>query len=143
MSTIKSTPSVDPDNIPSYIYKADVVNITDGDTFRVRIDLGFDTHVLKQIRTRDIDTREISFTDTESEEYKRGRVHALTFARWVGTAQRELQDETDWPFYAYSHEYERGAYGRVIGDIWSRHHNEWASRFLFNEFDDVSLYDDA
>jgi len=141
MNELASEPTIDPDSVPDYLYRAQVLHIVDGDTFDVRIDLGFETYIVERVRTRDIDTREIHFVPAESEEFKRGTAHTDTFASWVQEAENELGDTTEWPFYVYSKEYNGGAYGRVIGDIWSRYHEEWASRYLYNKFDDVCLYE--
>lgn len=141
MVTLDDEPAIESSDVPDYLYRADIESVVDGDTFDARIDLGFDTAIIETIRMRDIDTREISFVDTDTKEYKRGRVHFLAFEQWVAKTQCECADETEWPFYLYSHSYERGMYGRVIGDIWSKHYAEWASRFLFDRFDDVERYE--
>lgn len=129
----------DPSGAPDYIFNADVTDIVDGDTFDVRVDLGFEIRHIFRVRTRDIDTRETHFVKHSSEEYERGMVHTEAFEDWVQATKREVND--DWPFYLYSQRYRRGAFGRVVGDVWSKHHENWASRYLFNRFEDVSLYE--
>ncbi len=140
MSELVDEPAIEPADVPDYLYRADVRSIVDGDTFEVRIDLGFDTAIVETVRTRDIDTREISFVETDTKEYERGKRHLYAFERWVAETQYNCVEETEWPFYLYSQSYERGVYGRIVGDIWSKHHGEWASRYLFDRFDDVALY---
>lgn len=134
--TLESTPT--PDGI-DYLFPARVVNIVDGDTFDAIIDLGFGIRRRVRVRTRDIDTREISFVETGSEEYQRGMAHLDQFGSWV----QDSRDKSDvsWPFYLYSYNYKTGSYGRIIGDLWSRSRNEWISRHLYNTFEDVSLYE--
>lgn len=129
----------DATDAPDYIFKAEVLNIVDGDTFDAKVDLGFEVSHTFRVRTRDIDTRETHFVSHDSEEYQRGAIHTRAFVNWVEEARNETDSE--WPFLLYSKEYRRGAYGRVVGDIYSTYHGEWASRYLFNEFDDVSLYE--
>jgi len=54
---------------PTYTYKAEVVRVIDGDTFDVRLDVGFDTHIFKRIRLLGVDTWEI-----RGEERERGLI---------------------------------------------------------------------
>ena len=124
---------------PDYLFRAQVIHIVDGDTFDVRLDLGFEIRTVERVRTRDIDTRETHFVPHESEEYQRGTVHTEAFERWVDDSKAAADSE--WPFRFYSREYRRGAYGRVIGDLWSPSKEEWASRYLYDRFDDVTLYE--
>ena len=41
-----------------YYYQAEVVNIVDGDTIDAKVDLGFNTFVIKRFRVLDLDTAE-------------------------------------------------------------------------------------
>jgi len=127
-----------PDGL-DYQYNAQVTNVVDGDTFDVIIDLGFEIQTIERIRTRDIDTAEIHFIPTDSEEYKRGVRQTEAFEKWVNESEKGYDGE--WPFYFYSFEYRRGAYGRVIGDIWSKAKDEWASRYLYENYEHVELYE--
>lgn len=121
---------------PDYVFPAQVIDCVDGDTFDVRIDCGFDIRTVERVRTREIDTAEIHSVKENSEEYKRGKTHHEAFIDWVATTREELIGHR-FPFYLYSDEFERGAYGRVIGDIWSPHYEEWASEYLKSNFEDV------
>lgn len=123
----------------SYFFKAGIVEITDGDTVDAEIDLGFNTFVREGVRLKDIDTREIHFVSQDSEEYDRGIVHKEYVERWMKEAY--ANSDSNMPFVLYSHEYDRGAYGRVLGDFYSPYHDEWLAVSLFNEFDDVELYE--
>ena len=134
--TLDNTPQ--PSGQP-YQYRAQVTNIVDGDTFDVRIDLGFEVQNIERVRTRDIDTAEIHFVDTEGKEYEKGIRQTRAFESWVDETRRE--SDSEWPFLFFSFEYNRGAYGRVIGDIWSKSKEEWASRYLFREYEHVELYE--
>ena len=124
---------------PEYIFPAEVTNIVDGDTFDVRIDLGFEIRTIERVRTRDIDTAEVYGVNKESEQYRQGKTHTEAFREWVETARE--QSDADWPFRFYSHEYERGGFGRIIGDVWSVYHEAWVSRYLFNNYEGVELYE--
>lgn len=118
---------------PNYLNDARVLDVTDGDTVEVRIDLGYDIQNLEDMRLRGVDTREISFVSKDSEEYKRGMVHKEYVEEWV-------DESGEWPFIHYSHEYERGSYARVIGDLWCKRKEEWLSDSVYHEFDDAEKY---
>lgn len=44
---------------PTYIYRADVLDVHDGDTYRARVDLGFHCAVTIQVRLHGVDTPEL------------------------------------------------------------------------------------
>ncbi len=50
---------------PSYLYRATVVNVVDGDTLDLRIDLGFHTERIGRFRLADINTAELSATSDD------------------------------------------------------------------------------
>ena len=121
-----------------YQYRAKVQNVVDGDTFDAYIDLGFEQYAIERVRTRGIDAREIHFVRHDSEEYQRGMKHAKFLEEWINESRREW--DGDWPFVLESIDYNRGLYGRVIGDIYSRAKEEWSADALLNEFEDVERY---
>ena len=125
-----------------FTYRANVPNIIDGDTIAVELDLGFGITRKIRVRLRDIDTKETHFVDHNSAEYQRGVQHRNGLITWIAEAQHASDSTEEWPFTFYSHEYETGTYGRVIGDLWSDFHEEWASRHIFEKFDDVELYEE-
>jgi endonuclease YncB( thermonuclease family) len=52
------------------IYKTKVIEVTDGDTFKGEINLGFDIHITRTFRVFGIDTPEIFRPDSDSERIK-------------------------------------------------------------------------
>jgi len=88
----------------SYLYKAKVVSVYDGDTCRADIDLGFGT-VLKNktIRLSGIDTAEIRSDDKESALKARDRLRELILGKEI--VLQTVKDRT-------------GKYGRIIGTIY-------------------------
>jgi micrococcal nuclease len=124
---------------PEYQFPAQVVDIVDGDTFDVRLDLGFELFTVERVRTRDIDTAETYGVSKDSQEYEWGMEQKRGFSAWVEETQAEYDGE--WPFILYSREYQRGAYGRIIGDVWSRAKSEWVSRYLYNNYENVERYE--
>ena len=92
---------------PNYIYKAIIRRVIDGDTVVADIDLGFDTWIQNQhIRFYNYDAPETRTKDLE--EKKRG------------LRAKQCLCEHVWPgleVLLHSQEYDRGKYGRILGDI--------------------------
>ncbi len=118
-----------------FTFPAQVTNIVDGDTLDVRVDLGFETQTIERVRIRGIDTAEVYGVDHDSAEYERGKRHSAATREWVETAREQY--DGDWSFRLYSEEYERGAYGRVIGRIEAKHSRVNLANYLTGEFDDL------
>lgn len=56
-----------------FVYQAKCVDVVDGDTIDLDIDLGFSMiRSSTRIRLKGVDTHEIFFVDNDSEEYKKG-----------------------------------------------------------------------
>ena len=108
-----------------YLYHAEVINVVDGDTVDVRIDLGFEMYIIERIRLMDVDTAEIYGVDHESEEYKQGIAQKEFVQDWVGSGDVIL----------LSDEYHRGKYGRVIGDLYNPDLGSWLTSELKGEYD--------
>jgi micrococcal nuclease len=117
---------------PFYTYPCRVDGVVDGDTIDATVDLGFETRIIERIRARNVDTREISFVSTDSEEYETGMRQKEAIEQWV--TESEQRSNMDWPFVLLSQEFKRGMYGRVIGDVYSRHKEQWWTEYLLDEF---------
>lgn len=92
-----------------YEYRvADVVEVIDGDTIDVRIDLGFDISLKKRVRLNGIDTPESRTTNLEEKKYgleaKDWLKHKLENAQNI-RIKTELPDSTE-------------KYGRILGVVW-------------------------
>ena len=89
-----------------YVYQAKLDRIIDGDTVDAKIDLGFDTWVLKRIRLAGIDAPETRTRDLVEKE--------------AGFASKErleaLLGPPDSPFVLHSLSLDK--YGRVLGVLW-------------------------
>ena len=93
----------------NWTYRAELIEVVDGDTVDLRVDLGFKTYKEIRVRLNNVDTAEIFGVEHGSEEYK------------TGTDQKKFVEEmltTDekWGLLFSSQE-ESGKYGRWIGDI--------------------------
>lgn len=96
------------DTQSEWTYRAELVEVVDGDTVDLRVDLGFKTYKKIRIRLDGVDTAEIFGPDSD-EEYERGieqKEFVVDF----------LDVDGDWPLMFESVE-ESGKYGRWIGDI--------------------------
>lgn len=87
-----------PDQTGRFTYTADVVRVVDGDTLRVRVDLGFRTGIRHILRLRGIDTPELS-----TEEGTRAKAYV----------QRVIADS---PIVAVR-TFGKGRYGRYVTDV--------------------------
>ena len=85
-----------------------VVEVIDGDTIDVRIDLGFDISLKKRVRLNGIDTPESRTTNVEEKKYgleaKDWLKHKLENAQNI-RIKTELPDSTE-------------KYGRILGVVW-------------------------
>jgi len=69
-----------------FTYKATLINVVDGDTVDLKVDLGFDIHFGLRVRLEGINTPEIFGVEKTSEEYKKG-VAAKAFLQDVLTRE--------------------------------------------------------
>ena len=90
---------------PSYVYKAEVVKVIDGDTMDVRLDVGFDTHIYKRLRLLGVDTWEI-----RGEEREKGIIAKKFVEDRVRIVQNEVYVQTEMDG--------EGKYGRVLAWVW-------------------------
>lgn len=98
-----------------YQYRVDeLLEIIDGDTIDVRIDLGFDISLKKRVRLNGIDTPESRTTDLHEKKYgleaKEWLKHKLTDAQHI-VINTELPDSTE-------------KYGRILGTIFVNNETE-------------------
>lgn len=108
--------------------------MVDGDTMDVRLDCGFDIQTIERVRLAGVDTAETYGVDESSAEYERGTEQTQVVEAWIAGTQRIVSDSR-FPFVLYSEEFERGVYGRVIGDIYSPVSSEWLTEMLTRRFD--------
>jgi micrococcal nuclease len=112
-----------------YEYKARCVEVVDGDTQDVVVDLGF--HMQRQIRLRlmDVDTHETYGVKHSSEEYRRGKRETEFVREWLPNGEWPLLVRTD----------KRGKYGRYLAEIERRSDGEILNDRLLSEFDGVAV----
>lgn len=90
---------------PSYVYKAEVIRVIDGDTYEVAVDLGFHVHTIQHLRLEGINTPELNtpggrnaklFVESVLRVYgttvtvRTKKTFAMTFNRYI--AYIELSD---------------------------------------------------
>ncbi len=88
---------------PAFTYKAHVLNVVDGDTIDVEIDLGFDIFWKTRIRLNGIDTPEINST---SQEIRNKAAEAKSFVR-----------SAIWGRDVVLVTYKPDKYGRYLADV--------------------------
>jgi len=94
-----------------YEYRCKVVDVYDGDTLTLDVDLGFNiTHRIK-VRLSEIDTPEVR--GVEREDGLKAKDFVL---QWVSNLESSaLEAENDWPFIV--HTSKTGKFGRWLADI--------------------------
>jgi micrococcal nuclease len=95
---------------PVYIYRAAFVEVIDGDTVDVQIDLGFKITAYERVRLNNIDAPE-SYGPTAS---ARGKAAKDFVIGWMAFAK-----ELTLHSLKYDH---REKYGRVLGDLYRVNH---------------------
>lgn len=92
-------------------YPAQLVEVVDGDTVDVRVDLGFRTYKKIRVRIRGIDTKEVYGVSDDTESYEIGQEQSSFAKEFLSKSSDE------WPLTVRTYEEEKGAYGRWIADI--------------------------
>jgi len=112
-----------------YEYRANCVEVIDGDTIDVSVDLGF--HIQRQIRLRlsDVDTHETYGVDHDSREYRRGKRETEFVREWLPGGE--------WPLLVRTAK--KGKYGRYLAAIERRSDGEILNDRLLSEFDGVEV----
>lgn len=91
-------------------YKAEVVNIVDGDTIDCKIQLGFRIEKELRVRLYGVDTAETYGVTKESDEYKTGKEHEQFVRDWIADADALVLETIDD---------EKGKYGRYLADFYN------------------------
>ena len=123
-------------NMNLWEYQADVVEVVDGDTLDLRIDLGFGVMLTgdeARVRLQGINTAEVFGVSEGSDEYQAGQAHKMFVEEWVAAAPpREL------PFLIRTEKDDkRGKYGRWLADIYRRDNGASLTEALISEFGDA------
>lgn len=92
-----------------YDYKAELLEVVDGDTYDFEVDLGFKTYKQIRVRLLDLNTHEIYGVVKESEEYKQG-IKQKEFV------QRRLEAASEIYLRTYKND-DTGKYGRYLAEV--------------------------
>lgn len=114
-----------------YEYRARTVDVVDGDTMDVIVDLGFHMHRQIQLRLKGVDTHETYGVSTESEEYKRGKREKEFTRQWL-----PMGTEGEWPLRVQTEK--KGKYGRYIATVERQSDGEVLNQQLLQKFDGVA-----
>lgn len=123
-----------------FVYQAKRTNIVDGDTIDLDIDLGFSmVRSSTRVRLQGIDTHEIFFVDSDSEEYKKGVREAEFVEEWFEAAEEEYDGE--YPIEVDTKRDIKGKFGRYIAKIRRRSDGSDLSEDLIDEFGEEVRYE--
>jgi micrococcal nuclease len=118
-----------------YEYHTKLLNVVDGDTVDVKVDLGFRIHREIRLRLAGIDTHEIHGVPADSEEYRKG-IREKEFAEnWFSEA--DTTDE-EWPLIIRSEK--TGKYGRYVAEVERRTDGAILNEYLVAEFSEAIQY---
>lgn len=127
MSEVDTDGAWPPLPVVNWTYKAQLLEITDGDTVKLTIDNGFFNREVHAIRLRGVNTPEIFTKDAE--EKARGQVAKEIVQDWFNEANvcRELE-MTDWPLILVTQK-DKQTFNRYIGDVYCVC-GEWLNEYL-------------
>jgi len=91
-------------------YPARVLDVVDGDTLDVVVDLDLGMRRVMTLRLADVDTHETYGVDHDSEEYQKGAREAEYVRDWLPS-----EEPGEWPLSVSISE--RGKYGRYIATV--------------------------
>jgi len=99
-------------------YRARCLNVIDGDTIDVKVDVGFRMRRTIRLRLLGVDTHETYGTDEESEEYQRGKREAEFVRDWMPGVDGETtgsEASESWPIIVRTEK--KGAFGRYLAEV--------------------------
>lgn len=105
----------DPTDRDWFTFQASVLNVVDGDTLDMRVDLGFRTVKDVRVRLSGVDTAEIYGVDEDSPEHERGMKQTRFVKDWL-QEHRTVRVTRHWPFVLDT-ETDTGKYGRWPGRV--------------------------
>jgi len=114
-----------------YEYQSTVINVVDGDTIDVRVDLGFRIHREIRLRLIGIDTHETYGVERDSEEYRRGIEETEFVESWIESGH---VGDREWPFIIRTEK--TGKYGRYLAEIERKADGGSLNEDLLAEFGD-------
>jgi micrococcal nuclease len=113
-------------------YRARCVEVVDGDTVDVEVDVGFKMTRTIRLRLSRVDTHEIHGIEESSEEYRRG-IEESQFVRAFLTGRGT---EGDWPLIVRTEK--KGKYGRYMAEVERRSDGAVLNDVLLDRFDGVA-----
>lgn len=96
-----------------WTYNAQVERVVDGDTYDLRVDLGFRTYTRIRVRLKGVDTAETYGVSHDSEEYEEGMEQTAFVNAWFAEAEAESNER--WPLRIQTRK--AGKFGRWIVTI--------------------------
>lgn len=123
---------------PFFQYQARLVEVIDGDTLDLELDLGFQMTHHARVRLVGADTHEVYGVDADSEEAEKGRTEAAFVAEWLKMAERGYEGEDEWFLIASTLRDRTGKYGRYLADVFRRDTGASLTNAILTEFPEVA-----
>ncbi len=118
-----------------YEYYAYCLEVVDGDTMDVVLDLGFDLRHKARLRILNVDTHETYGVPTDTASYKQGVEETEFVEQWVPDVEVDLWEVDTWPLIVRTKE--EDAFGRWLAEVERKSDGEVLHMELLSEFDDV------
>jgi micrococcal nuclease len=96
-----------------YSYRAKILRVIDGDTFKMRVDLGLNIYTDITVRLYEVNTPETWGVKKDSQEYRNGMAAKKFVEDWI----EENKDENGYLFVETIKD-KKGKYGRYLVRIW-------------------------
>lgn len=118
-----------------HVYNARVIDVIDGDTVDLEVDLGFDITTRTRFRLLDVDTHETYGVDHDSREYELGKRESKYVKEWLATAELNCKSGHRYPLRIRT--YGAGKYGRWLVYIKRQSDGDVLNETLLSRFDGV------
>jgi micrococcal nuclease len=121
-----------------WIVPGSLIDVVDGDTIDMTVDLGFSLTKEVRVRLLGVDTAEIYGVERGSEEYSRGMAHKRFVEEWVATGVADSETE-EYPFDLFIAK-DTGKYGRFLAEVRRLSDDRSLTADLLAEFGDEVEY---
>lgn len=118
-----------------YEYQVSLMNVVDGDTVDVTVDLGFRIHREIRLRLEGVDTHETYGVSRNTVEYQKGMREKEFVEDWFETG---AESDELWPFLVETEKV--GKFGRYLAEVERKSDGAMLTEDLLEEFGEEIRY---
>ena len=123
MGLLKKMSELTPEML-SNVFECQLMNLIDGDTMDLKVNLGFNIFINIRCRLKDVDTPEIHNTKHTSEEWSKGFRAKQLVAQYLYGEENSLYVQAE----------HKGIHGRWLGEIWRNVGEDSLNDFLIENY---------